>query len=162
MPFEMREKYRLKWREKHIGSPEEIPRYPKTFPNLTIQLTGDGPFGYHKHKYHREKSSTFQDNGTFFDYYTEEMTFYGTLVYDDLQLSGMQVKKQMFIAAEGISLEFAYMQIGKPGKVHFKSNSNSRRNSRSCTAGPGVFGCHVSYSKLGSATWRAGVYHLPG
>jgi hypothetical protein len=64
-----------------------------------------------KHKYNRDKSSTYYKDGRDFEIYYGSGSCYGNLVVDTLQLAGLTVLNQTFGAATGIADVFGYFPI---------------------------------------------------
>jgi hypothetical protein len=66
---------------------------------------------WQKHKYDRKKSSSFVDDGTYFEIYYGSGSCNGYLVKDTLQLAGFTVKDVTFGAAGEIAEVFGYFPV---------------------------------------------------
>jgi len=71
----------------------------------------DSEFPWKKQKYYRKKSSTFKNDGTYFEIYYGSGSCYGYQVIDTLNLGGLTVKGQTFGAAAGIAEVFGYFPV---------------------------------------------------
>jgi Tfp pilus assembly protein PilV len=64
--------------------------------------------GYTKHQYNSSASSTYVDQGTFFEIEYGSGSCYGNLATDVVSVAGLSVKQQTFGLAEGIADVFGY------------------------------------------------------
>lgn len=73
----------------------------------------DNPFfpPYTKHKYHRDQSSTFKEDGTFFQIFYGSGSCSGDLEIDTLHWAGFEVPEVTFGAASTIAEVFGYFPM---------------------------------------------------